>query len=98
MKFRFIGGQDCPDWVLAEMSTLSRLTSIKTRMIASKVCENLLMSLNDADLLATVTGLTADAKFETDDIRATIAALSFIFNTSGRKLSLNVLLRAGFVN
>ncbi len=27
MRFRFCGDLDCPDWVLAEISTLSKLVS-----------------------------------------------------------------------
>jgi hypothetical protein len=42
MKFLFCGGQDCPDWLLAEMSTLSRLTSVKTRLIANQVVQALM--------------------------------------------------------
>ena len=83
MKFKFNGGQDCPDWVLAEIGTLSRLTSIKTRLLASKVSENIMTSLNDEDLLATATKLTSDAKFDVSDIKAVIAALAFILTASG---------------
>ena len=83
MKFRFNGGQDCPDWVLAEMNTLSRLTSIKTRLLASKVSENIVMSSTDEELLASAKQLTEDAKFQINDVKAAIAALNFILATSG---------------
>lgn len=86
MKFRFNGGQDCPDWVLAEIATLSRLTSIKTRLLAGAVCDNIQMKLPDEDLLARGIQLTADAKFEScNDIKACIAALSFILVASSMK-------------
>ena len=42
MKFKFNGDQDCPDWVLAEIATLSRLTSVKTRVLAFKVLKYLI--------------------------------------------------------
>eukprot|EP00093_Oithona_nana_P011474 11474.XXX_482970_482521_1 [CDS] Oithona nana genome sequencing. len=84
MKFRFNGGQDCPDWVLAEMNTLSRLTSIKTRLLASKVSENIVMSSTDEELLASAKQLTEDAKFQINDVKAAIAALNFILATSAK--------------
>ncbi len=42
MKFRFCGDQDCPDWLLAEMTTLSRLTSVKTRLVAAQIVQAIL--------------------------------------------------------
>ncbi len=39
MKFRFCGDRDCPDWLLAEMNTLAKLTSVKTRVISNKIVE-----------------------------------------------------------
>ena len=88
MKFRFNGGQDCPDWVLAEMNTLSRLTSIKTRLLASKVSENIVMSSTDEELLASAKQLTEDAKFQINDVKAAIAALNFILATSGTTMDI----------
>nr|CAG4652295.1 EOG090X0HLW [Triops cancriformis] len=41
MKFRFCGDQDCPDWLLAEMATLARLTSIKFKLLAQEIAKHL---------------------------------------------------------
>ena len=65
MKFRFCGGRDCPDWLLAEISTLSRLTSIKAKIVCSRVSQALIArdkegQIPDPEKLST---LTADAKF-----------------------------------
>ncbi|XP_022610315.1 COMM domain-containing protein 4-like isoform X2 [Seriola dumerili] len=59
MRFRFCGDLDCPDWVLAEISTLAK--------IYEKVAK-----------------LTADAKFESGDIKASVAVLSFIFSSAAK--------------
>uniref|UniRef100_A0A5F8GXI7 COMM domain containing 4 n=1 Tax=Monodelphis domestica TaxID=13616 RepID=A0A5F8GXI7_MONDO len=59
MRFRFCGDLDCPDWVLAEISTLA------------KIFEKILK-------------LTADAKFESGDVKATVAVLSFIISSAAK--------------
>uniref|UniRef100_A0A3P8V7Y7 COMM domain containing 4 n=1 Tax=Cynoglossus semilaevis TaxID=244447 RepID=A0A3P8V7Y7_CYNSE len=58
-RFRFCGDLDCPDWVLAEISTLAR--------IYEKVSK-----------------LTADAKFDSGDIKASVAVLSFILSNAAK--------------
>ncbi|TKS73489.1 COMM domain-containing protein 4 [Collichthys lucidus] len=58
-RFRFCGDLDCPDWVLAEISTLAKLYD--------KVAK-----------------LTADAKFESGDIKASVAVLSFILSSAAK--------------
>ncbi|XP_078189952.1 COMM domain-containing protein 4-like isoform X2 [Callithrix jacchus] len=59
MRFRFCGDLDCPNWVLAEISTLA------------KMYEKILK-------------LTADTKFESGDVKATVAVLSFIFSSAAK--------------
>jgi len=86
MKFRFCGGRDCPDWLLAEISTISRLTSIKTKLICGQVSQALMAEkkqdqVPDHDKL---TKLTSDAKFSVADIQATIAALNFILTSAAK--------------
>ncbi|KAK2183535.1 hypothetical protein NP493_307g00001 [Ridgeia piscesae] len=89
-RFRFCGDLDCPDWVLAEISTLSKLTSVKMKLLCVQVVKKLLGSEIDYDK---VSSLTAAAKFETGDVKASLAALTFIlssaakFNVEDRTLS-----------
>ncbi|KAI2575263.1 COMMD4 isoform 8 [Pan troglodytes] len=42
MRFRFCGDLDCPDWVLAEISTLAKMSSVKLRLLCSQVLKELL--------------------------------------------------------
>ena len=37
MKFKFCGGQDCPDWLLAEIAAMSSISAIKVKQISVKV-------------------------------------------------------------
>lgn len=82
MKFRFCGDLDCPDWLLAEISILSKLSSVKMKLLCAQVVGEMIGGSIDFPKAAK---LTADAKFEIADIKAAIAALSFIFASSARQ-------------
>ena len=79
MKFRFCGELDCPDWVLAEISTLSKITSVKMRLLCTQIIKDLLGESID---YAKVEKLTSDAKYELSDVKGSIAALSFIISSA----------------
>uniref|UniRef100_A0A1A8GCP9 COMM domain containing 4 n=1 Tax=Nothobranchius korthausae TaxID=1143690 RepID=A0A1A8GCP9_9TELE len=81
MRFRFCGDLDCPDWVLAEISTLAKLSSIKMKLLCAQVLKDLLGEGIDFDKVAK---LTADAKFESGDIKASVAVLSFILSSAAK--------------
>ncbi|XP_047452822.1 COMM domain-containing protein 4 [Mugil cephalus] len=81
MRFRFCGDLDCPDWVLAEISTLAKLSSVKVKLLCAQVLKDLLGEGIDYDK---VTKLTADAKFESGDIKASVAVLSFILSSAAK--------------
>lgn len=82
MKFRFCGDLDCPDWLLAEISTLSKLSSVKMKLLCGQVVADL--TGNNIDYVKAAK-LTSDAKFEIADIKAAIVALNFIFTSSARQ-------------
>uniref|UniRef100_A0A671T0T9 COMM domain-containing protein n=1 Tax=Sinocyclocheilus anshuiensis TaxID=1608454 RepID=A0A671T0T9_9TELE len=81
MRFRFCGDLDCPDWVLAEMSTLARISSVKMKLLCVQVIKDLLDEGIDYDK---VSKLTSDAKFESGDTKASIAVLSFILSSAAK--------------
>uniref|UniRef100_A0A8C9GP34 COMM domain-containing protein 4 n=1 Tax=Piliocolobus tephrosceles TaxID=591936 RepID=A0A8C9GP34_9PRIM len=41
-RFRFCGDLDCPDWVLAEISTLAKMSSVKLQLLCSQVVKSTL--------------------------------------------------------
>ncbi|XP_031832298.1 COMM domain-containing protein 4 isoform X3 [Nomia melanderi] len=81
MKFRFLGDGDCPDWLLAEINTLSRMTSIKIKILGQAVAKYLAEGELDEEKIKKV---TQDAKVELSDAKAMIAALELIFVSSAR--------------
>uniref|UniRef100_W5NCJ5 COMM domain containing 4 n=2 Tax=Lepisosteus oculatus TaxID=7918 RepID=W5NCJ5_LEPOC len=80
-RFRFCGDLDCPDWVLAEISTLAKISSVKMKLLCVQVLKDLLGEGIDYDK---VSKLTSDAKFESGDIKASVAVLSFILSSAAK--------------
>lgn len=81
MKFRFCGDLDCPDWVLAEISTLSKLSSVKMRLLCAQVIKEFLGEKID---YAKVEKLTSDAKFDLSDVKASLTGLGFILSSAAK--------------
>nr|CAG4642168.1 EOG090X0HLW [Eurycercus lamellatus] len=81
MKFRFCGDQDCPDWFLTQMATLSRLSSIKAKLLAQHVARHL--SGQEIDLGKT-DSLLADSKLHEKDVRSLLASLEFVLSSASR--------------
>lgn len=67
MRFRFVGELDCPDWVLAEISLLSRLTSIKLKLFAQLLAKSLQGTAEFDSEKAQK--FAADAKFSESDLK-----------------------------
>nr|CAB3232813.1 COMM domain-containing protein 4-like [Phallusia mammillata] len=81
MRFRFCGDLDCPDWVLAEINILARLTSVKMKLLVTQVIKGLLEEGIDFEKIEK---LTADAKYDIGDIKASVAGLEFIISSSAK--------------
>ncbi|XP_056647755.1 COMM domain-containing protein 4 [Diorhabda carinulata] len=82
MKFRFCGDADCPDWVLVEINTLSRLSSIKLKLLSQVVAQGLInppLDMEKANKLFAETKL--DGYF---DLKACIACISYILTSTIR--------------
>uniref|UniRef100_K7GJS3 COMM domain containing 4 n=2 Tax=Pelodiscus sinensis TaxID=13735 RepID=K7GJS3_PELSI len=80
-RFRFCGDLDCPDWVLAEISTLAKISSVKLKLICGQVLKDLQGEGIDYEKILK---LTSDTKFESGDVKATIAVLSFILSSAAK--------------
>ncbi|KAK7874097.1 hypothetical protein R5R35_004641 [Gryllus longicercus] len=81
MRFRFCGDLDCPDWILAEINTLARMTSIKVKQLCQQVAKSLLGEEIDYEK---VKKLASDSKFEVGDVKACVAAVAFVLSSSAR--------------
>ena len=81
MKFRFCGDLDCPDWVLVEIMTLSKMSSVKMKLFCQQIMNQILGGNID---YTKIEKFTSDAKYTDKDIKATVAAVDFIFSSAGK--------------
>ncbi|KAJ8967924.1 hypothetical protein NQ314_002583 [Rhamnusium bicolor] len=82
MKFRFCGDADCPDWVLVEINTLSRLSSVKLKLLGQVVAQGIInppIDMEKAEKLFSESKLDADI-----DLKACVACLSYIITSTVR--------------
>ncbi|KAI4485194.1 hypothetical protein M0804_006699 [Polistes exclamans] len=86
-KFRFLGDGDCPDWLLAEINTLSRMTSIKMKTLGQIVMKSLTEGELDLEKRSDHYREKRTKCFFCEDLsdaKAMIAALELIFTSSAR--------------
>eukprot|EP00299_Pterocystis_sp_00344_P012844 c6224_g1_i1.p1 GENE.c6224_g1_i1~~c6224_g1_i1.p1 ORF type:complete len:204 (+),score=62.24 c6224_g1_i1:36-647(+) len=81
MKFHFCGDLDCPDWILQEIALLSKISAVKMKLLCTQVVSILEGGSPDFDK---ITKLTADAKFGEGEVKASVAALKFIYSSAAR--------------
>ncbi|KAG5879660.1 hypothetical protein JTB14_021463 [Gonioctena quinquepunctata] len=82
MKFRFCGDADCPDWVLVEINTLSKISSVKLKLLGQLVAKAIIDPPIDMEKAEK---LFADSKMDCDiDLKACIACLTYILTSATR--------------
>eukprot|EP00035_Acanthoeca_spectabilis_P019765 m.429611 g.429611 ORF g.429611 m.429611 type:complete len:201 (+) comp17035_c0_seq1:3355-3957(+) len=81
MKFRFCGERDCPDWLLAEIVLLTKMSSVKMKLVVGQVIKDILGTPLD---YAKVEKNTADAKLEPGDIKIVIAIIAFFITNAAK--------------
>lgn len=81
MKFRFCGDSDCPDWVLAEISVLSKMTLLKIRLLVIQIVKYILCNEINYEIIEKI---AKDPKFEPSEVKAGVAAISFILKNAIR--------------
>jgi hypothetical protein len=54
MKFKFCGDADAPDWVLGEMATISKISSVRVKLLLGQIVKGQLSGAVDYEKLAKV--------------------------------------------
>jgi len=81
MRFRFCGDLDCPDWVLAEINTLSKMSSVRLRILVAQILSFCLVGeLNYEKILK----IAADNADGLSDIKGAVAAIHFIITNAAK--------------
>lgn len=79
MRFKFCGDDDCPDWLLGQVSNLSKLSHIKLKLLLQTIVKNILAGEVDYEKIQK---FTADAKFSDTEVKGCVAALTFLLSNS----------------
>lgn len=80
MKFRFCGDLDCPDWVLAEILSLSKISSLRVKVIGAYTIRSILYK----DILKNdmVEKFEKESKINSKELMAVISLLKYILTCS----------------
>jgi len=85
MKFRFCGDQDCPNWVLLEVTVLSLMTSPRIKIMTQQILSYCLQGTYNHEKLLRLASENADGL---NDIKGAVAAVHFIV-TNAAKYDIN---------
>eukprot|EP00698_Gefionella_okellyi_P006619 TRINITY_DN15943_c0_g1_i1.p1 TRINITY_DN15943_c0_g1~~TRINITY_DN15943_c0_g1_i1.p1 ORF type:complete len:197 (-),score=35.85 TRINITY_DN15943_c0_g1_i1:49-639(-) len=80
MRFKFCGDLDAPEWLLAEVAVLAKITSIRFRSLVSAVLARI---SGDQDDAAVVKAATA-AKLDPSETKAAVAAVHYILHSAAK--------------
>jgi len=83
MKFRFCSGKDVPEWLLAEVSVLSRISCVRLKLITRQVVNELAGDgALDVDKVQKI--VPKGQGFAWSDVKAALAAIAYILEQAAR--------------
>jgi hypothetical protein len=81
MRFRFCGDLDAPDWLLAEITTLSKVSPPRMRLLVQMVVDYIIAGTIDYDEVSKVTSEELAGK---SDMKGAVSALHFALSNSAK--------------
>eukprot|EP00761_Pharyngomonas_kirbyi_P007845 gb/GECH01007856.1/.p1 GENE.gb/GECH01007856.1/~~gb/GECH01007856.1/.p1 ORF type:complete len:203 (+),score=31.12 gb/GECH01007856.1/:1-609(+) len=81
MKFKFCGDLDSPEWLLAAITSMSKLTSVRTKVLALQIIKYYLGNPLD---YSKIDKLTSVVEYERSEVKGILAALDFIVTNAVR--------------
>jgi len=82
MRFRFCGGEDCPDWLLAEISSLAAVSVVKVRQLTAEACQ--LLAEDKQVVPERLSALVADTKLQPKEVAALMTAVHWVVHGGAR--------------
>jgi len=75
MKFRFCGELDAPDWLLKEITVLSKISAVRMRLVVQQI----ITSITDENIdYEKVIKLTKDSNLDFSDIKGVLSCLRYV--------------------
>ncbi|CAD8103397.1 unnamed protein product [Paramecium sonneborni] len=81
MRFLFCGDSNCPEWFLAESALLTKIASVKMKLVTQYILQNL---VEGQDTTAKIFKMLEGSGFNQQEINSTIACVSFIVENSAK--------------
>ena len=75
MRFEFCGNIDCPEWVLAEIALVNRMSAVKLKIILSQVVKKICGSAFDQEKMQK---LCRDSKMDPEETKCVLAIIEFV--------------------
>eukprot|EP00242_Pyramimonas_sp_CCMP2087_P005864 CAMPEP_0198219276 /NCGR_PEP_ID=MMETSP1445-20131203/73422_1 /TAXON_ID=36898 /ORGANISM="Pyramimonas sp., Strain CCMP2087" /LENGTH=173 /DNA_ID=CAMNT_0043896619 /DNA_START=382 /DNA_END=900 /DNA_ORIENTATION=+ len=83
MKFKFCGDQDAPDWVLAEITTISKISSVRVKLLLGQILKGIIEGAVDYEKIVQLK-VGTQSNLEDVDVEASIAGLHFILTNAAK--------------
>ena len=80
MKFKFCGNVDCPDWLITEIVYLSKITTVKLRILGNLICKYI---MKEGDTIK-IKKILEEMNLTSEEITIVISSLCFIIKSSAK--------------
>jgi len=80
MKFKFCGNTDCPDWLITEITYLTKITPVKLRILGNLICK-FIMKEGDTQK---INKILEEMNLTPGEITIVISCLCFIIKSSAK--------------
>jgi len=81
MKFKFCGNRDCPDWLITEIIFLTKISSVKLRILSNQICKFI---LKKGENMEDIKKILLDLNLNEKDASIVISVLDFIFRNAAK--------------